>query len=432
MKSLTWIAGVVVLAACSDMLDPSDGGPGRATRVPPAVASARNETADGAPELKHLFNRYVALGTSVSMGWQSDGVRAASQAQSWPAQLSAKFKRTLTQPYISGFGCRAPLAAPLASGVRISGEAAAQPAASAQCEPLEPEVELPVRNVAISGATTLNALSTTPETHPDAFYQKLYPRVLPPGQTQLSVMQAIDPTFVSVEFGANEVLVSRSGIAIPGATIFPFTQWTQLYTALVDAARAETQFGVLVGLINDAATFPGFRRGSEIWADRLTLLGGFNVSVDANCDASANLIFVPVRVPTAVAAGLAARQNGLPPVPFSCADGGTGVQDFVLTPAEAAIVNGQMQQMTAFISAAAARIGYATFDLEALYGRADLKPPFSTVQLMTSAQPYGPYISLDGIHPNAAGHAVLAEAAVRAINTLYGVPHPLPVVAGRN
>jgi phospholipase/lecithinase/hemolysin len=314
----------------------------------------------------------------------------------------------------------------------VSGEAAATPAGAFLCDPLEPEVELPVRNVAIAGATTFNALNTTPETQTDAFYSKLYPRVLPPGETQVSVMRAIDPTFVSVEHGANEVLSARSGIAIPDVTIFPYAQWTSLYTTLINAARSESQYGILVGLINDAATFPGFRRGAEIWADRLTLLGGFHVSVDANCDASQNLIFVPVRIPTAVATGLGAKARDLPPVTFSCADGGLGVQDFVLTPAEVAIVNGQMNQMNGFIRAAADRIGYATFDLEVLYGRSDLKPPFSTVQLMTSAQPYGPYISLDGIHPNDAGHRILAQAAMEAINAKYRVNHALPRVAAND
>ena len=38
---------------------------------------------------------------------------------------------------------------------------------------------------------------------------------------------------------------------------------------------------------------------------------------------------------------------------------------------------------------------------------------FDAYAIMTSAEPYGPLISLDGIHPTAAGSQVLADAARR-------------------
>lgn len=222
------------------------------------------------------------------------------------------------------------------------------------------------------------------------------------------------------------MLNARSGIAIPGVTIVPFATWAPQFTQLVDAIAAKVKRAVLVGLINDVGSFPSFRRGDELWADRATFLAAFHVTVDASCDASPNLVFVPVRVPTAVATGLALRQRGLPPFVLTCADGGLGVQDFVLSPAEQGVVNASLAAMSAHIRQAAARAGFAYFDLEALYGRSDLKPPFSVVQLMTSATPYGAYISLDGIHPNAAGHLVLAQSAAQALNATYGLGIPAP------
>jgi hypothetical protein len=325
------------------------------------------------------------------------------------------------------------LAAPLASGVRISGESAAQPSAQAACAPLEPGIELPQANVAIHGATTLNALQTTPDNNPDVFGAKLYSRVLPPGETQISAALRQNPKFVSVELGANEVLGARSGVAIPGTTIFPYTQWAPLYTTLVDRVAREVGRGLLVGLITDVGNFPSFRTGAELYADRLTFLGGFHVQVSSDCQSSENLIFVPVRVPTAVATGLGQKARGLPPFVLSCADGGLGVQDFVLTPMEARIINNTLAEMTQHIIATANRHGFALMHLEALYGRPDLKPPFSVVALMTSPQPYGQYISLDGIHPNALGHALLAKAAAQAINNRYnyGIPTESSVIAAR-
>jgi hypothetical protein len=357
------------------------------------------------------------------MGWQSDGVVGSGQAESWTVQLAALAGRDQTQPLIREKGCKAPLMAPLASGVRTSGEGAAVADAVAACAALETGVTLPAQSVAIASATTFDALNTTPESNTHPLFRKLYARVLPSGTTQMDAALAQKPKFISVELGGNEVLNARSGIAIPGVTITPFATWASQYEALISKVAGNVERGVLMGLINDAADFPGFRRGAEIWNDRARL-SALQVTVDQNCAGSQNLIFVPVRVPTAVAIGTASAGNGGPKFNFSCADAGFGQQDFVLTPDDVMLVNNQLAQMNAFIAAKADEIGFAFVALEELYGRADLKPDFNAIDLMTGTLPYGPYISLDGIHPNGAGHTVLAAAAARAINARYGLSIP--------
>ena len=104
---------------------------------------------------------------------------------------------------------------------------------------------------------------------------------------------------------------------------------------------------------------------------------------------------------------------------LSCAGAPPHVQDYVLTPSEAAIVNAQLAEMTAHIRAEADRVGFAYAELESLFGRADIKAPYSVLQQMMSAQPYGPLISFDGYHPSAEGQRVLAEAAARALDERY-------------
>ncbi len=410
----------LILSACSDE-----------TPVAPDLTPLANVESMASP--KGTFHRFVSIGTSISMGWQSDGVLGATQSQSWTAQLARLASRDQTSPLIGGFGCRAPLIAPLASGVRLSGEAAGAPPASFACAANEPGATIPSQNVAISAARTFDALNTTPENVADPFYQKLYPRILPPGTTQLEAALSQKPKFISVELGGNEVLDARSGIAIVGATITPYETWAPQYTLLTNKVASSVQQGILVGLLRDAASFPSFRRGAEIWNDRGALLVAFHVAVSNDCADSPNLVFVPVRIPVAVATGLQLKAAGQPPFVFSCAGAAPQVQDFVLTPDEVAVVNNQLTRMNAHIEITARRIGYAYMQLDVLYGRIDLKPPFSSVQLMTSSQPYGPLISLDGIHPNNFGHTVLAQAAARAINHRYGmgIPPTLPFIAGR-
>ena len=395
--ALTSILLLVASACASDRID---------------APTARLDNASGG---RGVFQRYFAIGTSVSAGVQGDGLIAATQETSWPAQLAAMSGRTLSLPLIDGTGCRSPFVAPLASGIRLSGEAAGTDAALLGCSPLQAGVTLPVDNVALNGARATDALGTTPENILDLGNAKIYGRVLEPGQTQVSTMMARNPKLVSIELGGNEVLDARSGIAIPGVDLAIFSDFTTAYDAILDSVQKVTKMAVVVGLIDDLGHVASFRTGDELWADRAEFLA-FNVSVSNDCQGSANLIFVPFRVPVAVGTGVALAQQGAGPFIFSCAAGGPGDKDFVLTPAEVGIVNTEMHDITAHIHDQATLRGFAYFALGDLYDRNDVKPAFSVVSVMTTAAPYGPYFSLDGLHPSAAVQTVLARASARHQN----------------
>jgi hypothetical protein len=306
---------------------------------------------------------------------------------------------------------------------RLSGESALTPAANLSCSPLLPGVTLPVDNVALNGALTSDALATTPQNITNPGDAKIYARVLQPGATQVSTMLAANPTIVSVELGSNEVLGAISGVAVPGVSLFPVGPWSLLYHSVLDQVQSKTNTAVVVGLIDDLGHTPAFRTGNELWADRAEF-ALFHVSVSSDCQGSPNLIFVPLSVTVAAAAGLSAAQHGAGFVPFSCTAGGPLDQDFILTPAEALIVNNQMHQMSAQIQLEAAQRHFAYFPLGVLYDRNDIKGPFSLSKLMTSLAPFGPYFSADGVHPNAAGQAILARAAAQALNNTYGLGIP--------
>jgi hypothetical protein len=84
------------------------------------------------------------------------------------------------------------------------------------------------------------------------------------------------------------------------------------------------------------------------------------------------------------------------------------------------MVNSILAQMADHQKQQAEALGYAFFSLNELYGRPDLKPPvYSVISQLTSAHPYGPYISLDGLHPSPLGQSILAKAAAQALNKAY-------------
>ena len=398
------LVAVIAALACNDA----------GTAVAPDARLLINQS-----EGRGWFQRYVAIGTSVSMGWMSDGVVGASQQQSWPAQLARLAQREMSLPLISAPGCKAPFASPLITFRRTSNEAVNVSETDAICAPNEEGVELPAQNLAISGALTGDALSRTPELQTNPFGSRLYRRVLPLGETQVSALEKMNPKVVSVELGANDILGVHSGRVIAGVSYVPFAFWASQYNEVLDRVDAVTKTVVLVGLGQDIADLSSLRRGNELWEDRAAFLAAFNVAVNANCDGNQNLLVVPILVPTAVANGLGRRAAGFPPYDLSCAAGASNVEDRVLTPDEANVVNVQLGLMNAHIQAQAVARGYAHFELEVLYGLP--KPPFSVVSLMTSATPYGPNISLDGLHPSAAGHTILANAALEAINARYAL-----------
>jgi hypothetical protein len=142
--------------------------------------------------------------------------------------------------------------------------------------------------------------------------------------------------------------------------------------------------------------------------------------VSNDCEQSPNYINVSIKSLDMVFTGAFTFAHGFPNPVFGCADV-PNTQHLVLTPADITAINALLGQMTDNIRAQATARGYAYFSLSELYDRSNLKPPaYSIISQLTSSTPFGTLISLDGVHPSPAGQAVLADAAVRAINATYG------------
>jgi len=359
-----------------------------------------------------VFARYVALGTSNSQGAQSGGISAATQRAAWPAQLAARVGTPFSLPLVQDPGCSPPLLPPLAADLVLVGAFGSDvvTAVMTTCAPLRTGITLPTNSVAISGANVHDALYRTPEAAMafSARVGTLYSRVLPAGKTQVTAMLAQHPTFVSVELAANEVLPASTGRI---SAMTPYTDWERDYDQVLAAVKSTGARAVLVGLPNNAANFPSIRRAREFfneWPDLLAL----GITVSINCYFSSNHLFLPGYVLT-----LLSRT----PTTATCADV-PGAADYVLTPTDVAAINARMAQINAHIQAKATENGYAYFALSALY---DLpKPALDLYSVLFSKTPFGPNMSLDGVHPSARGQAILAAAAVQAVNARYGLAIP--------
>jgi hypothetical protein len=401
-RSLCIVGAASALASCSDITEPTTGS-SRAVPLPRKTYAVTSQ---------ELLANFVAIGTSNSQGVQSAGVFASAQRAAWPVQLANKAGVPFAVPALEDPGCGPPLLAPLAADLVLVGAFGKDlvSAVMTTCSPLQSGITLPASNIAISGANAWDALHQTVEsaTEGSARVGALYSRVLPPGRTQVTAMVSKQPTFVSVELTANEVLPASTG-RFSAAT--PYAKWQPVYDSILDAVKTTGAGAVLVGLPTNAANFPSIRRAREFFNQWPYLLS-LGISVSINCYFSSNYLFIPGYVLTLLSKT---------PTTATCSDV-PGAADYVITPSDMNAINTLMAQMNTHVQAKAAENGWAYFALSAVY---DLpKPSLNLYNVLFSNTPFGPNISLDGVHPSAQGQAILATAAAQAINAKYGVAIP--------
>jgi len=389
----------LVFGACADPVAPRSAAPGSASVITPLT-------------IPQVFARFVALGTSNSMGVQAAGIFAAGQQAAWPAEVARRAGVPFSLPLVQDPGCGPPLLPPLASDLALVGAFGNNLVTTVMntCAPLRTGIALPANSVAISGADVHDALTATVETKMalSSRVGTLYSRVLPPGKTQVTAMLDENPTFVSVELTANEVLPASTG-RIEAMT--PYDSWASDYDQVLAAVKSTGARAVLVGLPTNAAQFPSIRSSREFFNQWPALLG-LGITVSVSCYFSTNQLFVPGYLLTLVSKA---------PTTATCANV-PGAVDYVLTSSDVSAINARIAQMNAHVQAKAAENGWAYFTLDPVYALP--KPSFSVTNLLFSNQPFGPYMSLDGVHPSAAGQSLLASAAIAAINARYGLSIP--------
>ncbi len=392
------------------------------------------------PAGQAAFQRFVSIGTSLSMGVQSDGVVYFSQQHDWTKLLAHQAFASFSQPLIAPPGCFSPLIAPLQFNRRLSGISASANQTTSIPDTtcvLFGSITLPTNDVAIDGANTYDALFVTPETTAveGVKRRRQYRLVLPPKTTQVTAMMQQNPTLVSVELGANEALGAASGIIFPKAgyrgaaaqgTVVPNAVWQPVYDQLIDSVKKTGAKVMLVG-IPKTNGFVSLRTGDELYQDRVAFQG-FGVIIAADCQGNTNSIFVPIKVTTAVGTAQATGQ----PQTLSCTDQ-PGAQDNILTPADIQALNALIDGMNSHIQSVAQANGWAYVDLSTVWAQwVQRRAPFSVAVMFTCNNPYGQYVSLDGVHPNAQGYQEMANAAADALDATYGfaIPtNPQPVLS---
>jgi hypothetical protein len=352
-----------------------------------------------------------------------------TQAAAWPVRLALRVDAPFRIPAIKAPGCTPPFVAPLALYRDLAG---AITSGATSCAGRLGSDALPANNVAIAGATAWDALHTSPRsfvTQPASLAQARYPLVLPSVQTQMQAMQGQRPTLVAVELGAAEVMrAATTGLVVTGTSYVQKTAWTVMpaavfapvFDSIADSVKATGARAVFLG-VPPVMSLPAWRAGDVIWQQR-TALAAYGVAVTADCQASGNVVNTVALLPSLVAA---ARAAGTPQA-LSCADR-PGEVDYVLTPADAALITQTVTAINAAIRAAAEKRQFAYVDVPLFSSEVPFHAPaFTAAGVLGADTPFGMATSLDGIQPSAYGHELLADAVAGALNTRYEWRIPIP------
>jgi GDSL-like Lipase/Acylhydrolase. len=388
------------------------------------ACSSDNGVAGGTPA-DPLFKTYVSIGNSITAGLQSGGINDSTQKESYAVLIARAAHTGFRIPLLNKPGCPPPVDN-LLTQHRVGGGTAASCA-------LRMPANTPgaLNNVAVPGATSLSPTGAVPG--PDTLVENALTTFILGGETQAQRAAEAQPTFVSAWIGNNDVLsASLSGIlpATPGISdgVTDIAAFTANYTNLVKALKAipSIKGGVLIGVVNTVNVpllFPAAALYNPAVKGAFDAVAGTATTVDPTTCPPTTTSLLNFQLAAAIRAGTH------PPTVF-CEALPSPFQPlgnvYVLDAAEQAAVTDTVNAYNALIAAEADSLGFAFYDpnpkLLALRASGDI-PVFPDLSNPTAA--FGQFFSLDGVHPAAAAHVVLANEIIDAINAKYGtsVPH---------
>src|SRR6476661_3515740 len=251
------------------------------------VACDANRDAVGPTNLNSdIFRNYVAIGNSITAGWQSGGINDSTQQQAYPRLLSIQMGTPYKYASLVNPGCPAPIAN-FQTQAKVGGTTA--PPCSLRSPASVTDV---LNNVGVPDARVLDPISAT------TVASNALTTFILGGKTQ--VQRALDarPTFVTIWIGNNDVLqAGASGIIVPLAGVSPGIVSTQAqfqtsYDAMIkQLTDSEPNLkGVLIGVVQ-VAGIPLLQSGALIFSSP-TIQAGINqaagqpVTIHANCNGS--------------------------------------------------------------------------------------------------------------------------------------------------
>lgn len=406
------------------------------------------------PEITNdTFRSYVALGNSITAGFQANGIVASTQSDSYANLLAQQMGTSFGLPLLNAPGCPPPVN-------DIFTDSFSQQDGGTECALRAAPAPSTVNNVAVPGAQVFDALSNVDPTpgqpeQPVTSTNALTQFVLG-GRTQVQAARQANPTFATVWLGNNDLL----GAALAGvpdttnanpsddldnfpAPSTPPSLFEQQYRSVIDSlTEAGVQRGVLIAVANPTLVpnlSPGQAfaaaegqinsLGQALASDLGAAWGSFETQ---NCATGAG---ANVRVPLSYFFGTILRNalqgstSTLNCNPNPQSDPSNAAEP-ILTQAEQSAISARLTAYNDIIESVADDKGWVYVDevnpaLQNLYqaGTGDGDPTNDLVpKLPTPSEnspTFGRYFSEDGVHPSSTTHRVVAHLVIRELNAAY-------------
>jgi hypothetical protein len=356
------------------------------------------------------FSVVAAIGTSVSAGYESGGLVVHHQQKAFPYAFARQVGAAYAIPSVTADGLPPLLhiAGWTAGGNPIINNAGRTPGA-----PDNLAWPAPYNNMAVPGAILLDVTNDGRYSNPLLPFQFIARPTAKLGSI-LDQVALLNPTFVTFEMGANEVLGPASqGSGIPIMSVPGFS--ALLDSTLDSLAVLMPNTKVAIFTVPDITSLPYFTT-IRPWLDPngvCKILGPGLVPLNAD-----DLVLLPAGPLLATGQGV---PSGLP-----CGGAGTALPgNMVLLKANVDFIQAAVDGYNTAIRTEAAARGYALVDLNGL-----LKQGASTGfefqgQTYTSDFVTGGLFSLDGVHPTDFAHGVICNALIEAVNATFGAHVPL-------
>jgi len=378
-----------------------------------------------------IFQSYVAIGNSITAGYQSSGITDATQRQSYAFLLAQQMGTRFAYPSIAGRGCNPPVTnfQTQAGGTTIT---AAQRPTICDLRAATSATAI-LNNVAVPNASSYDP--TDPDGTP---FSNILTTLFLGGKSQVQKALEAHPTFATIWIGNNDVLGfavadGRTAAATGLAGMTPVATFTANYDAMLDelTAGAPGLKGVLIGVVQvanapimfsaQAFQSPAFKAGFDAIAGTATTIDPSCAPGGAGATSLINT-FLAFQI----------RTGAHPPI-IACVPGGASglipapVGDIlVIDPTEQITIQARIDAYNAHISAKATELGWAYMDPNPIL--VTLKAAGTLVRATPSfaaTNTFGTGMSLDGVHPGSLVHREIANTLIPLINTTYGTTIPL-------
>lgn len=392
-----------------------------------------------------LFDSYVALGNSITAGFQSSGINQNTQQESYAVLLAEQMGTPFTIPSLIPPGCPPPLAQ-LFPAERIDDET--------DCALRDSSVASLPNNVAVPSAAVADVFSNqSPAADPNPLTQFILG-----GQTQLEAAKRVNPTFLTVWIGNNDVLTAALR-GDPDLATSPASFRTRYSRLLDEVAALNTLEGAIFVGIADVTLIPhlsagaAYRQAIATGQDAGALPPNIETQSCAPTESGTN------RVPFQHGAALLQSALGLrelgssETITLDCSQDrtveetireslpdnlesvilsqiGEGIQRIsLLTSQEVSTLKTRLDTFNRFIQSQVdqADRDYGYVDPNPLFAEnSDQIPAFPELfenpnTPWSTDQPFGPLFSLDGIHPSAKAHRLMTNAIIDEIANTYDV-----------